>query len=142
LWIQNASWKLPPRFELLRGYTNDAIVHPVFPPYSWLVEHLVLPNFTFFGWGTLILESCLGAFLLVGLATRFWAVVGFGQTLVILLTVLNRPGEWQWSYLLMLLAHAAIFATAAGRYFGVDGVVRPVWQTRPARVYRWLVRAT
>src|SRR5215813_4926407 len=64
LWIQNASWKLPPRFELLRGYTNDAIVHPVFPPYSWLVEHLVLPNFTFFGWGTLILESCLGAFLL------------------------------------------------------------------------------
>jgi hypothetical protein len=35
-------------------WTHLAVDHPVFPPYSWLVEHLVLPNFTAFGWLVLV----------------------------------------------------------------------------------------
>lgn len=138
LWIQNAGWKRPPDFgadksppDGLYKFTHFAVDHPVFAPYTWLVEHVVLPNFTFFGWLTLLTEAALGAFLLVGLATRLWALVGIAQTVAITLSVLNAPHEWHWSYFLMLLVHVALFATAAGRAYGLDGVLRPSWHELP-----------
>ncbi len=145
LWIQNASWKLPPAFGKgdnsgLYFFTRFAVEHPVLPPYAWFVEHVVLPNFSFFGWLTLLTEAALGAFLLVGLATRFWAVIGVAQSLAITLSVLNAPNEWHWSYYLMVLAHIALFATAAGRVFGVDGVLRPTWAESSGPLGRLLVR--
>jgi thiosulfate dehydrogenase [quinone] large subunit len=148
LWIQNVGWKGPPTFghdanpSGLYAFTSYAVEYPVFPPYSWLVEHLVLPNFTLFGWGVLLVESALGAFLLIGLATRFWALVGIAQTLAITLSVLNAPGEWPWSYFLMLMVHMVLFAVAAGRYGGLDGLLRPRWQTSQTRLARALVRAS
>ena len=148
LWIGGASWKTPPRFGQgaepsgLYRFTSYAVEHPVFPPWSWLVEHVVLPNFTFFGWVTLVVEASLGAFLLIGLATRLWALVGVGQTVAITLSVANAPNEWLWSYLLMLLLHLMVFATAAGRFAGLDGILRPRWHRAGGRLARLLVRAS
>ena len=148
LWLQNLSWKTPPDFGQgdqpggLYLSTTYAVSHEVLHPYAWLVERLVLPNFTFFAWMVLLVEASLGAFLLVGLATRFWALVGIAQTVVIMLSVVNSPDEWIWSYLLMLLVHAALFATAAGRYGGLDGVLRPEWQSSRSWLARLLVRAS
>jgi thiosulfate dehydrogenase [quinone] large subunit len=148
LWLQNVGWKIPPDFGRgdppsgLYRFTGYAVEYEVFPPYAWFVDRVVLPNFTVFGWLVLLVEAALGAFLLIGLATRFWAVVGVAQTVAITLSVLNAPDEWVWSYLLMLLAHAAVFATAAGRYAGLDGLLRPGWQRSQAWWARWLVRAS
>jgi thiosulfate dehydrogenase [quinone] large subunit len=149
LWIQNAGWKTPPDFGAdadppagLYKFTNFAVEHPVFPPYAWLVEHVVLPNFTFFGWTVLLVEAALGAFLLVGLLTRLWAAIGIAQTLAITLSVLNTPDEWHWSYFLMLLAHLVLLGTAAGRVGGLDGLLRPVWRTWPGWRGRWLLRVS
>jgi thiosulfate dehydrogenase (quinone) large subunit len=121
---------------------SNAVSHPVLPPYAWLMEHVVLPNFTFLGWMVLLVEASLGAFLLIGLATRLWALIGVAQTVVIMLAVLNAPHEWYWSYLLMLLVHLALFATAAGRYAGLDGVLRTGWQLSQSSWARALVRAS
>ncbi len=140
LWMQGAGWKTPPRFEALHQWTSYAVDRPVFGPWAWFVEHLVLPNFIFFGWITLIVEASLGAFLLIGLVTRLWALIGIGQTTAITLSALNAPNEWVWSYLLMLLMHLALFATAAGRFGGLDGVLRPRWQRSRGRLARLLVR--
>jgi thiosulfate dehydrogenase [quinone] large subunit len=142
LWMDGASWKTPPRFDSLQRWTMYAVDRPVFGPWAWTVEHLVLPNFPVFGWFTLLLEASLGAFLLVGLATRFWALVGVGQTLAITLSVLHAPNEWVWSYLLMLLMHVVVFATAAGRYTGLDGLLRPRWRASDTRLARLLLRAS
>lgn len=142
LWLGGAAWKTPPEFGGLHDWTSFAVQFPVFSPFSWLVEHVVLPNFLFFAWGVLFLEASLGGFLLVGLATRFWAVAGAAQTMVIILSALRAPHEWPWSYFLMLMAHFAIFAAAAGRYAGVDGVLRPAWQQSSSRLARLLVRAS
>lgn len=142
LWASNAGWKRPPDFESLKRFTGFAVTHPVFPPYSWLVENVILPNFALFGWLVLLVEAALGAFLLVGLATRFWAVVGMIQTMAIALSVLNAPNEWEWSYYLMFLAHLAIFATAAGRVAGLDGLLRVRWEASQGRWARALVRAS
>jgi thiosulfate dehydrogenase (quinone) large subunit len=147
LWLQNAGWKTPPDFGRgdqtgLYHSTTYALSHEVFHPYAWVVEHVVLPNFAFFGWMVLLVEASLGAFLLIGLATRFWAVIGVAQTVVIMLSVLNAPHEWYWSYLLMLLVHVALFATAAGRYAGLDGLLRTTWQRSRSLWARLLVRAS
>ena len=149
LWIQNSYWKVPPRFgegstppEGLYQFTRYAVDYPVFAPYAWLVEHVVLPNFIVFAWATLLVEACIGAFLLVGLATRFWALVGAAQSLVITLSVLRAPNEWHWAYYLMILAHLALFAVAAGRAGGLDGVLRPVWRSSDGRLAPLLLRAS
>jgi thiosulfate dehydrogenase [quinone] large subunit len=151
LWIGNVGWKIPPHFGQgaspdaprdLYQWTSYAVSDPVFGPYTWLVEHVVLPNFGVFAWTVLLVEAALGGFLLVGLATRLWAVVGAGQSLAIMLSVANAPEEWIWSYLLMIMVHGALFATAAGRYVGVDGVLRPVWQRSGSRLARLLVVAS
>ncbi|MGW4475051.1 TQO small subunit DoxD [Nonomuraea sp. NPDC004354] len=146
LWIQNSGWKTPgDDFGRMgrRGlylFTGYAVEHPVFPPFTWLVEHVVLPNFVIFGWLTLLVETSLGAFLLAGLATRLWALIGIGQSLAITFSVLYAPHEWHWSYFLMILAHVALFATAAGRFYGADGLLRPSWERSPNLAARWLVR--
>ncbi|HEU4908745.1 MAG TPA: TQO small subunit DoxD [Propionibacteriaceae bacterium] len=148
LWLQNVGWKTPPGFG--RGdppgglylSASYAVSHEVLRPYAWLMDRFVLPNFTFFGWMVLLVEAALGAFLLIGLATRFWAMIGVAQTVAIALSVLNAPHEWYWSYVLMLLVHVALFATAAGRYAGLDGVLRPGWQLSGSWAARLLVRAS
>ncbi|WP_116050315.1 TQO small subunit DoxD [Amycolatopsis palatopharyngis] len=147
MWIQNAAWKVPPDFGQsgnggLYFFTRFAVDKPVWGPYAWLVEHVVLPNFVLFGWLTLLVEASLGAFLLVGLATRLWALVGVGQSLAITLSVLNAPNEWHWSFYLMILAHLALFATAAGRHFGVDEVLRPALLSADGKGARLLARLT
>ena len=140
LWIENAGWKTPPDFTSLRKYTQYAVDYPVFSPFTWLIEHLVLPNFIVFGWLTLLVEASLGAFLLIGLATRLWALIGIAQSLAIMLSVMNAPHEWEWSYYLMILAHIALFATAAGRSYGLDGVLRPAWRRSDGRLAPVLLR--
>lgn len=140
LWIENVQWKRPPGFGSLRSFTEEAVSHPVLAPWSWVVEHLVLPHMTFFGWVTVLTEASLGAFLLVGLLTRFWALVGMAQTVAITLSVLNAPNEWEWSYYLMFLAHLALFATAAGRSVGLDTLLRPIWQRSSGKLAPILLR--
>lgn len=140
LWIENSGWKQPPDFASLRKYTSYAVEYPVFPPFTWVVEKVILPNLTLFGWGTLLLEASIGAFLLIGLATRLWALIGLGQAVAITLSVLNAPHEWEWSYYLMVLAHVALFATAAGRSFGLDGLLRPAWHGSSSPTARLLER--
>jgi thiosulfate dehydrogenase [quinone] large subunit len=143
LWIENLSWKVPPDFGAedrsgLYYFTSLAVEHPLVPAYSALVEDVILPNFAVFAWGVYIAEICLGVFLIVGLATRFWAVVGIAQTVAIFLSVGAAPNEWKWSYFLMATAHLAVLGFAAGRVLGLDARLRRrvTGSSLPARLYR------
>ena len=74
LWLYNVSWKRAPDFGQDAGnglyrFTKDAVENPVFPPYSWLVEHLILPNFGAFGWMVLLSETALAVLLLIRTVT-------------------------------------------------------------------------
>lgn len=147
VWIQGAGWKVPPDFgeDAGRGlyrFTHFAISHEVFAPWTWFVRELVLPNFQVFGWLVLISEAALGAFLLLGLATRFWAIIGVVQATAIMLTVSNAPNEFGITYWLLIIANLAVFASAAGRVGGLDGVLRPAWARSTGRVARLLGRVS
>jgi thiosulfate dehydrogenase [quinone] large subunit len=142
MWLANSGWKTPPDFGALYNYTKGAVDHPILPPYSWLVEHRILPHIGIFGWLVLTVECLLGACLILGLATRFWALVGAVQSVAIGLSVALLPGEWPWSYYLMVLVHLAIFASAAGRTWGLDELVRPVLRIGDSGVRRTILRVT
>jgi thiosulfate dehydrogenase [quinone] large subunit len=147
VWLANLNWKTPPDFGengggALYGYTKSAVDHPVIDPWSFIVDHVVLPNFRLFGWATLLVETCLAAFLILGLATRLWALIGALQSAAIGMSVAFLPGEWPWSYYMMIAVHLALFATAAGRKWSIDEVLRPVLATRSERVAYWLRKAT
>lgn len=144
MWLQNVGWKAPPDFgrEAGRGlfrFTSFAVSHEVFAPFSWFVREIVLPNFLLFGWMTMLVEAGLGAFLLLGLATRLTAAIGIAQSAAIALSVMNAPHEWSWSYYLMIAAHLAILSAAAGRTFGLDALLRPLWQSSRSRASRLLL---
>ena len=145
VWIQGAGWKVPPDFgeHANRGlyhFTGLALSHEVFAPWTWIIREIVLPNFEVFGWIVLISEAAIGAFLLLGLATRFWAIVGAVQAVAIMLTVSNAPSEFGITYWLLIAANVAVFALAAGRDYGLDGVLRPIWERSPGRIARLLGR--
>lgn len=130
MWYQNLSWKVPPEFGAsdnsgLAGYVADAFQHPVFGPYASLAQNVLLPNIRIFGWVVLLTEGALALFLLLGLFTRLFALIGVVQALAIYLSVANTPGEWVWSYYLMMGASLVVAGVAAGRVVGVDRLLRP-----------------
>ncbi|NQW71586.1 MAG: DoxX family membrane protein [Actinobacteria bacterium] len=143
LFAENLSWKIPPHFGSddgtgLYGQTGLAVDYPVFGPLSSIVESVVLPNFGPFAWGVYLVEIGLAVFLILGLATRFWAVVGVAQALAIYMIVGASPNVWEWSYFLMMATLLAVFGTAAGRVGGLDAIVRRrvTGSSLAARVYR------
>ncbi|MEO8107923.1 MAG: TQO small subunit DoxD [Actinomycetes bacterium] len=130
LWIQNTQWKVPPDFGQDSGsglyrYTNYAVEHEVFAPYAGLVENVILPNFSFFGWIVLFTEAAIGATLLVGFATRLMGLVAVGQAGAIFLSVSQAPNEWPWAYYLMMVGGLVLAGIGAGRVLGLDAVLRP-----------------
>ena len=127
MWIYNVSWKRPPDFGLDAGnglykFTSYAVSHPVLPPYSWLVEHAVLPHIQVFGWLVLVVESGSAVMLLTGTWIRVAATVGIAQSLAIALSVAYAPAEWPWSYWLMIAAHVVILFSSTGRVLSVEAV--------------------
>ncbi|HKJ11111.1 MAG TPA: hypothetical protein VJ976_01835 [Ornithinimicrobium sp.] len=127
MWLYNVAWKRPPDFgedsgSGLYGFTELAVEHPVFPPYSWVVEHIVLPFIQPFGWGVLVVETALAVLLLTGTYVRLAALLGIAQSLAIGLSVAYAPEEWPWAYWLMIAAHIALLVSSSGRVLAVDAV--------------------
>lgn len=129
IWLYNVVWKVPPDFgergrRDLYHFTHLAVEHPVFTPFSWVIEHAVLPYFTAFGWGVLFAESALAVLLLTGTAVRLAALIGIGQSVAIGLSVAESPGEWPWAYAMLLGIHVVLLFTCSTRYAAVDAVLR------------------
>jgi uncharacterized membrane protein YphA (DoxX/SURF4 family) len=130
LWIANLEWKRPGDFGEDTGtglykYISSAATDPAFDWWGTIVRELIIPNYRLFGWVSLLTEIALAALLLLGFKTRLVALVGAVQSVAIFLSVVNytKVYEWPWSYFLMVALHLVLFATSAGRYLGLDGVI-------------------
>ena len=85
--------------------------HPVFPGSAWLFEHLIGPNLGVFGWFTILAEGTVAALLLSGRFRRLASVGGMMLTIGIMAAVANAPGEWYWTYILMIALHLGVLVT-------------------------------
>ncbi len=127
LWLYNVSWKHAPDFgqdngSALYRYTGLAVSDPVFAPYSWVVEHVILPHFLPFAWLVLATETALAVLLLSGAFVRIAAAFGVAQSVAIGLSVALAPHEWPWAYAMLVGIHLLLLFSAAGRYLSVDAV--------------------
>ncbi len=130
MWLANIHWKVPTDFgETNQGglykYSASVLRNSTFAPFKWFTEEILLPNFGFFGWFTLLSETALALLLLCGYKTKLVALGGAAMSVPIMLTVLyyDRADEWSWSYLLMIIAHLLLFASDAGKHLGLDGAL-------------------
>lgn len=130
LWLSQLSWKLPPDFGCtpnhhgLCYWMGQMVDNTIFPPQGYLVKNLVLPHYHLFGWLVFGLEAITGVLLVLGLFTRLGALLGLLESINLGLGIAFAPGEWYWSYLLMIVLHLLLLAVAAGRYYGLDALIR------------------
>ncbi len=117
LWLQNAWWKEPPYFgypmnENLQYWISRAVEYPVFTPYSWFVKNIVLTHFLPFAWIIYLTEILIGLSLVTGIKSKFFTIISLMMSIAIALSVSNTPGEWYWSYIMMILLSLIFFVKA------------------------------
>ncbi len=133
LWLFSLRWKLPPAFAAppgLRGlqdWMQLQVQHPAFDFYAGFVQTVVLPNFTLFAWLIFLAELLVGLSLLLGFQVRWGALLGLLLSLNLLVGLLDVPGEWPWSYVMLAMWHGVFMVTGAGLVLGLDG-----WRRRRA----------
>ena len=141
LWLFSLRWKLPPDFAPAAGkglmdWLQLEVQHPAFSFYGNFVANVVIPNFTLFAWLIFLAELVVGLSLLTGTLTRLGAGLGLLMALNLGIGLLEVPGEWPWSYMMLAMWQGVFLVTAAGRLWGVDAWLRRRWPE--SRVLRWL----
>ncbi len=141
LWLFSLRWKLPPDFAPAAGkglmdWLQLEVQYPAFSFYGNLVANVVIPNFALFAWLIFLSELAVGLSLLTGTLTRLGAAVGVLMAINLGIGLLDVPGEWPWSYLMLAMWHGVFLMMGAGRLWGVDVRLRRRWPG--SRVVRWL----
>ena len=137
LWWQQSKWKVPSDdFGRKSGgglwyWVQQEIQYPTVGAFKDFLVNVMIPNWTFFGWMTLITETFIGVTLILGLFTRLGALVALGMAANITIGILSVPHEWGWTYTMLMMLAALFLLTGAGRSLGVDAVLGP-WLDRAA----------
>lgn len=130
LWLASLRWKLPPTFTAPAGHRSLLewlhleIAHPTLALYAEFVAGVVLPNFILFAWLTFVVELLIGLFLTLGLFGRVGAVLGLLWSLNLAIGLLSVPGEWPWSYLMLVMWHGLFLVSTDKQTWGLDTLRR------------------
>ena len=65
------------------------------------------------------IRDSVGLGLLLGIGTRAAALLGLLLSLNLLVGLLEVPGEWPWSYVLMAMWHGTILVSGAGSLWAI-----------------------
>ena len=127
LWLFSLRWKLPPDFAPATGkglldWMQLMAQHPAFDFYGAFVQNVVIPNFTLFAWIIFLGELLVGLGLVTGAWTRVAAVGGLLLSINLGIGLLDVPGEWPWSYIMLAMWHGLFFVANAGMALGIDGL--------------------
>lgn len=142
LWFQQLFWKMPPDFAGLHKYVVSEGQYTFVPGYSWIIQHLFLPNFILLGAGTWIAELLVAISLMFGVFSRFGALLATLLAVQLYVGLAVAPGEWYWTYGMLVLLGIVLAAIPAGRRLGIDQWLAPRLQSaannnRFARVLSW-----
>ena len=116
-WLYFASTKWT-GVEWVKGLMQGAGAANPIPGLREILTDIVAPNWYFFAVAQTIGETIVGVLLIVGLATRWAAVLGvllaMGLALVVAFEV-SDPG-FRWLYYLAVLVTAQVVVSGAGPY--------------------------
>ena len=125
LWFQQLSWKMPPSFKGLHPYLVKEGMYTILPGYSYIVQHIFLPNFILLAACVWTAELIVGLCLIFGIFTRFGALLSALLALQLYLGLAFAPGEWYWTYVMLVLLGLVIATVPAGRRLGIDQFIAP-----------------
>jgi len=143
LWLQQLSWKLPPDFKGLHSYVVREGLYTIVPGYSYVIQHIFLPNFIILGACVWTAELLASLCLIFGIFTRFGALLTVLLATQLYLGLAFAPGEWYWTYGMLILLGLVLASVPAGRRLGFDQFIAPRLQARArsnrfVRVLSWL----
>jgi len=143
LWIQQLVWKMPPTYGGLRAFVEREAQATIVPGYSFIVKNIFLANFPLLGAGVWTTELIVAVSLLLGLFTRLGATLALLLSLQLYIGLAYAPGEWYWTYGMLVLLSLVLLAVPAGRRLGLDQLLASRFQTSTASHFiallRWLV---
>jgi hypothetical protein len=84
------------------------------------VQDIVLPNIVLFGPLVYAVEVLIAVFLMLGLLTRIGADLGALMALNLWLGLYLAPGEWPWTYALIVIVQLLFAIDPPGRSLGAD----------------------
>lgn len=144
LWFQQLAWKMPPTFGGLHAYVLKEAQHTFVPGYSFILNNVFLTHFLLLGTFVWISELTVGLLLLFGLFSRLGGLLATILSLQLYAGLAVAPGEWYWTYGMLVLLGLTLIAIPAGRRLGLDQLLAPRLQhaaqnSRLARIAAWFV---
>jgi uncharacterized membrane protein YphA (DoxX/SURF4 family) len=120
MWWQQSLWKIPPNYDGLIYWMKQMVDHASIPLQSQLVQDIVLPNIVLFGPLVYAVEVLIALSLMLGLLTRIGAGLGALMALNLWLGLYSAPGEWPWTYALIVIVQLLFAIYPPGRSLGAD----------------------
>jgi thiosulfate dehydrogenase [quinone] large subunit len=144
LWFQQLAWKMPPTFGGLRRYVESEAQHTLVPGYSTILTNVFLTHFSVLGALVWTAELLVAVTLLFGLCTRLGSMLALLLSVQLYAGLAYAPGEWYWTYGMLVLLALGLLAVPAGRCLGLDQLLAPRIQQaarshRLLRLLSWLV---
>jgi thiosulfate dehydrogenase [quinone] large subunit len=130
LWLASLRWKFPPTFVAPEGYRSLLewlqleVSHPTVGLYADFVARFVIPNFTIFAWLTFLIELAIGVSLTLGLLSPLGAALGLLWSVNLAVGLLSVPGEWPWSYLMLIMWHGLFLVSGRHQAWALDALMR------------------
>jgi hypothetical protein len=102
-----------------------------------------MPTIRVTGWLLWLAEAAIAVLLFLGLFSRLGGLIAVAVSaqLMIGLSGIRNPYEWEWAYNTIFVLALLLFAFAPGRVFGVDSWLRPklfAAKARGSRLAGWL----
>lgn len=122
MWWQGSLWKIPPNYGGLLHFMKEVVDHAAIPLQATLYAQLVIPNINVFGPLVYLTEALIGLSLIVGVFTRWFALLGLLMAVNLWLGLYSSPGEWPWTYGFLMVIQVLFVIDPPGRCLGLDAV--------------------
>ena len=122
MWWQQSLWKVPPNYAGLLYWMKQEADHAAIAIQGQLVANVVIPHIQIFGPLVYATEVAIGVSLILGLLTRWGALLGILMGLNLWLGLYSAPGEWPWTYFFLVVIQFLFVLDPPGKSLGIDAL--------------------
>jgi uncharacterized membrane protein YphA (DoxX/SURF4 family) len=141
MWWQQVIWKTPPDFGGLHFWTEEMVKYASSDLQRSFVSNVILAHFGFFAPQVFLIEAIISVTLLLGVWTRFGALLGAAMAINLSLGLYRSPSEWPWTYIFLIVIMIQFVVVPPGRSLGLDALGRQESNENRGRfshLLRWL----